>query len=207
MKGGLKTGKFICLAAGGTGGHVFPALAVAERLQAEGHTTLLFTDGRGARMVSQTPQAIIAAASPFQRGLLRRMRAVVLLSCGMVKSVLQLMIRRPVVMIGFGGYPSCPPLLTAALLRIPTMVHEQNAYLGRANKMLASRAGHLALSWQQTANLPENVTYFTGGMPVRQAFFDISAGSLEKCLGHPTFTSFWNRICYICFMLTFAPGT
>ena len=173
MKGGLKTGKFICLAAGGTGGHVFPALAVAERLQAEGHTTLLFTDGRGARMVSKTPQAIIAAASPFQRGLLRRMRAVVLLSCGMVKSVLRLMIRRPVVMIGFGGYPSCPPLLTAALLRIPTMVHEQNAYLGRANKMLASRAGHLALSWQQTANLPENVTYFTGGMPVRQAFFDI----------------------------------
>ena len=73
-------------------------------------------------------------------------------------------------MIGFGGYPSFPPLLTAALLQIPTMVHEQNAYLGKANKMLASRAGHLALSWQQTANLPRNVTCFTGGMPVRQAF-------------------------------------
>lgn len=178
MTGGLETGKFICLAAGGTGGHVFPALAVAERLQAEGHTTLLFTDGRGARMVSGTPQAIIAAASPFQRGLLRRMRALVLLSGGMVKSLLQLMMRRPVVMIGFGGYPSFPPLLTAALLRIPTMVHEQNAYLGRANRMLASRAGHLALSWQQTANLPKNVTCFTGGMPVRQAFFNIKPNNL-----------------------------
>ena len=160
MTGGFETGKLICLAAGGTGGHVFPALAVAERLQAEGHTTLLFTDGRGARMVSGTPQTIIAAASPFQQGLPRRMRALVLLSGGMVKSLLQLMMRRPVVMIGFGGYPSFPPLLTAALLRIPTMVHEQNAYLGRANRMLATRAGHLALSWQQTANLPNECHLF-----------------------------------------------
>ena len=81
-------------------------------------------------------------------------------------------------MIGFGGYPSFPPLLTAALLRIPIMVHEQNAYLGKANKMLASHAGHLALSWKQTANLPTNVTCFTGGMPVRQAFFDIKPNNL-----------------------------
>ena len=173
MKDGLETGKFICLAAGGTGGHVFPALAVTEQLQAAGHTTLLFTDERGARMVSETPQAIINAASPFQQGLLRRVRALLLLSGGMVKSVRQLVMRRPVVMIGFGGYPSFSPLLTAALLRIPTMVHEQNAYLGRANKILASRAGHLVLSWQQTANLPKNVSCFTGGMPVRQAFFKI----------------------------------
>ncbi len=173
MKGGLETGKFICLAAGGTGGHVFPALAVAERLKAEGHTTLLFTDRRGAPMVSGTPLTIIAGASPFQRGLLHRMRALVLLSSGVVKSALQLIKRRPVVMIGFGGYPSFPPLLTAALLQIPTMVHEQNAYLGKANKILASRAGHLALSWQQTANLPKNVNCSTTGMPVRQVFFEI----------------------------------
>ena len=174
----LKIGKFICLAAGGTGGHVFPALAVAERLRAEGHTTLLFTDGRGARMINGVPQTIIAAASPFQQGLLRRLRALLLLSGGAVKSLLQLVMRRPAAMIGFGGYPSFPPLLTAALLRIPTMVHEQNAYLGRANKMLAGRAGHLALSWQQTANLPQDINCFTGGMPVRQAFFNIKPNSI-----------------------------
>ena len=178
MTSRLETGKFICLAAGGTGGHVFPALAVAERLQAEGHTTLLFTDGRGARMVTGVPQTIIAAASPFQQGLLRRLRALLLLSGGAVKSLLQLVMRRPAAMIGFGGYPSFPPLLTAALLRIPTMVHEQNAYLGRANKMLAGRAGHLALSWQQTANLPQDINCFTGGMPVRQAFFNIKPNSI-----------------------------
>ena len=178
MTSGLETGKLICLAAGGTGGHVFPAIAVAEQLKAEGHTTILFTDRRGAPMVSGTPLTIIAGASPFQRGLPRRMRALVLLSGGVVKSLVQLIKRRPVVMIGFGGYPSFPPLLTAALLRIPTMVHEQNAYLGKANKMLAIHAGHLALSWQKTANLPTNVTCFTGGMPVRQAFFDIKPNNL-----------------------------
>ena len=179
MTSRLETGKFICLAAGGTGGHVFPALAVAEQLQAQGHTTLLFTDGRGARMVTGTPLALIAAASPFQRGLLRRLHALILLSGGVVKSLLRLVTKRPAVMIGFGGYPSFPPLLTAAALRIPTMVHEQNACLGRANKLLASRAGHLALSWQQTTNLPEGVNCFTGGMPVRQAFFKIEPNSIS----------------------------
>ncbi len=180
MTGQLETSKFICLAAGGTGGHVFPAMAVAEQLRSEGHTTLLFTDVRGARMVTGTMVAKITTASPFQRGLLRQLWAIVLLAGGAMKSLLKLMIRRPAVMIGFGGHPSFPPLLTAKLLRIPTMVHEQNAYLGRANKMLANRAGHLALSWQQTANLPEGVNCFTCGMPVRQAFFNVTPNSISS---------------------------
>lgn len=180
MTGKPETSKFICLAAGGTGGHVFPALAVAEQLREKGHTTLLFTDGRGARMVRGTKFAKITTASPFQQGLLCRFWAIVLLASGAVKSLLKLVIRRPAVMIGFGGHPSFPPLLTAKLLRIPTMVHEQNAYLGRANKILASRAGHLALSWQRTANLPEGVNCFTCGMPVRRAFFNLTPKSISS---------------------------
>jgi len=165
--------RFICLAAGGTGGHVFPALAVAEQLQAQGHQTLLFTDRRGVRLASTTAFARIAAASPFQRGLLRRLGALVLLSAGAVSTFFRLLQKRPAVMIGFGGYPSFAPLLVASLLRVPTMVHEQNAYLGRANKFLAKRAGHLAISWQATKNLPTGTRCVTSGMPVRRSFFEI----------------------------------
>jgi UDP-N-acetylglucosamine--N-acetylmuramyl-(pentapeptide) pyrophosphoryl-undecaprenol N-acetylglucosamine transferase len=172
--------KFICLAAGGTGGHVFPALAVAETLQAQGHQTLLFTDRRGAAMVSGTAFACIAAASPFQPGLWRRLRALVLLSSGALVTALRLLAKRPAVMIGFGGYPSFAPLLMAWILRIPTLVHEQNAFLGRANRLLAKRAGHLALSWQDTANLPDGTHCVTSGMPVRRAFFDHAGPTATK---------------------------
>jgi len=175
MMANTHTRQFICLAAGGTGGHVYPALAVAEQLQAQGHQTLLFTDRRGRHMVSGTPFACIAAASPFQRNLWQRLRSLILLAGGAASALLRLLARRPAVMIGFGGYPSFAPLFVANLLRIPTIVHEQNAYLGRANRLLAQRAGHLALSWDQTGNLPETVHCFVSGMPVRKAFFTLGS--------------------------------
>ncbi|MEC7651459.1 MAG: undecaprenyldiphospho-muramoylpentapeptide beta-N-acetylglucosaminyltransferase [Pseudomonadota bacterium] len=167
----------IALAAGGTGGHVFPALAVAEALRGAGIDTLLMTDRRGARLVPPAGRTVLAAASPFQRGLPRRALALLKLGFGLSQALALMLRRRPAAMVGFGGYPSFAPLLAARLTGVPALLHEQNALLGRANNLLARWTGHLALSWPDTANLPPAVTSFVSGMPVRSAFFAIAPRS------------------------------
>ena len=169
----------IALAAGGTGGHVFPALAVAEALQRDGFDTLMLTDRRGARLMPASGHITLPAGSPFQRGLLRRMRAIGALAAGTIAALAIMIRRRPRVMIGFGGYPAFAPLLAARLLGTPSLLHEQNAFLGRANRLLARWTGNLAISWNGTANVPPAVTARTLGMPVRAAFFDSPALSAK----------------------------
>ena len=171
----------IALAAGGTGGHVFPALAVAEALQRGGFDTLMLTDRRGARLMPPAGHITLPAGSPFQTGLLRRMRAVGALAAGTFAALAIMIRRRPRVMIGFGGYPAFAPLLAARLLGTPSLLHEQNAFLGRANRLLARWTGNLAISWDGTINVPPAVTTRTLGMPVRATFFD-SPALAEKAL-------------------------
>ena len=175
----------VYLAAGGTGGHIFPALAVAETLQNRGYSTHLFTDRRGAKLLSEASSLparlhIIAAASPFQHGIAKCIFAVAKLAAGAATSMFHLLVRRPALIIGFGGYPSFAPLMIGRLLGIPILLHEQNAFLGRANHMLAKFANALALSWPRTKNLPEMCHVEVTGIPVRQAFFD--AAQTPYCL-------------------------
>lgn len=162
----------IALAAGGTGGHVFPALAVAEQLQANGMDTLMLTDHRGVRLMQGHSVHVLPAASPFQSGLIRRLGALVKLSGGFVMALGLLLRRRPAAMIGFGGYPSFAPMLAARLTGIPSLLHEQNGVLGRANHLLARMAGHLATSWPDTRGVPTGQQGKTTGMPVRKAFLE-----------------------------------
>ena len=167
----------VYLAAGGTGGHIFPALAVAETLKTRGYSTHLFTDRRGAELLSGASSLpaklhIIAAASPFQNGTTKRIFAVAKLAAGAFASMCHFIFRRPALIIGFGGYPSFAPVITGRLLGIPVLLHEQNAFLGRANHMLSKFANALALSWPQTKNLPDMRHSEVTGIPVRQAFFD-----------------------------------
>ena len=163
----------IALAAGGTGGHVFPALAVAEALRGAGVETLVMTDRRGASLIPADGRIVLPAGSPFQRGIFRRLAAIAKLGAGAALAMLTMLKRRPAAMICFGGYPSFAPLLVARMLGIPSLLHEQNAFLGRANHLLARWTGHLALSWEGTRNLPAHIASFMSGMPVRSAFFAI----------------------------------
>lgn len=143
----------IMLAAGGTGGHLFPAFALAEELQRRGSTVDLITDMRGdrygsgfpARTVYQVPSATLASRAAGDIA-----RTSIALARGVKAAHGILGQARPAAVIGFGGYPTFPPVVAARLRGIPTALHEQNAVLGRANRMLAGRVTAIATSFEQT---------------------------------------------------------
>jgi UDP-N-acetylglucosamine--N-acetylmuramyl-(pentapeptide) pyrophosphoryl-undecaprenol N-acetylglucosamine transferase len=145
--------KSVMLAAGGTGGHLFPALALAQELGRRGILVDLVTDMRGdrygsdfpARAVYRVPSATLASRSPLAAA-----GTVWMLTRGIAAAFRLLGEVKPGAVIGFGGYPAFPPLVAARLRRIPTALHEQNAVLGRANRMLAKRVTAIATSFEPT---------------------------------------------------------
>lgn len=165
------------LAAGGTGGHLFPAQALAEELQRRGIAVDLVTDMRGdrygtgfpARNVYQVPAATLAGRSPVAMA-----RTALQLGRGLAKAYVLLGKVKPAVVVGFGGYPTFPPLKAATLRGIPSAVHEQNAVLGRANRMLAKAVSRIATSFETTRLLGPDLqakAVLTGN-PVRSAVIE-----------------------------------
>lgn len=143
------------LAAGGTGGHMIPAHALAAELKARGHGVALITDARGAKipgLFEDVPIHILPAGrlSKTPWGLWKGMRAV-LAGRGEAKRLYAE--HRPDAVIGFGGYPAFPALLAASARGIPTVLHEQNAVLGRVNRLLAGDASAIATAYEQVDRL------------------------------------------------------
>lgn len=147
----------ILLAAGGTGGHMFPASALAEKLQNEGYDVRLATDSRGMAYVDRlVPMHVhkIPAATIYTGGVLALpMRMLTLIWSLLAASYLIVRVQ-PKVIIGFGGYPSFGPVMAGLLLRRPVLVHEQNAVLGRVNRLAARLGSSLATSYTNTVNVP-----------------------------------------------------
>jgi UDP-N-acetylglucosamine--N-acetylmuramyl-(pentapeptide) pyrophosphoryl-undecaprenol N-acetylglucosamine transferase len=142
----------ILLAAGGTGGHMFPAEALARALLARGLNVDLATDERGGGFGDRLPQVKvhrIASGGVAGKGPVTRLRNFMRLGWGFLQARRLLRRLRPAVVVGFGGYPSIPPLAAAQRSDLPTVLHEQNAVMGRANRFLAKGATHLALSFDQ----------------------------------------------------------
>jgi UDP-N-acetylglucosamine--N-acetylmuramyl-(pentapeptide) pyrophosphoryl-undecaprenol N-acetylglucosamine transferase len=130
----------ILLAAGGTGGHLFPAEALAVELTRRGLRVELVTDDRALTYGAQFPAAAvhtISAATPTGGSLVSKARAALMLGRGTLQALALLRRVKPACVVGFGGYPTVPPLVAARLLRIPSILHEQNAVIGRANRFLA----------------------------------------------------------------------
>jgi UDP-N-acetylglucosamine--N-acetylmuramyl-(pentapeptide) pyrophosphoryl-undecaprenol N-acetylglucosamine transferase len=162
----------IALAAGGTGGHMFPAEALASELLARGHQVALVTDRRGGGFGERLPAVDthrIAAGGLAGTGLVGRAQGVMQLGVGFFQSRALLGRLKPNVAVGFGGYASVPTVLAASLAGIPTVLHEQNAVLGRANKLLAKRATHIATSFPTVVGVGTSDRAVVTGNPVRPA--------------------------------------
>jgi len=144
------TAPLVVVAAGGTGGHLFPAEALAVALQKRGVTVDLATDERATRYGKEFPARathIVASATVRGRDPLSLARTGLRLGQGTLQAFALFGRLKPAAVIGFGGYPTIPPLLAAAWRRIPTIVHEQNAVMGRANRFLAPRVRAIATSF------------------------------------------------------------
>ena len=147
------------LAAGGTGGHMTPAHALAEELMRRGHRVALITDDRGARIpgLFDKVQVHVLPAGRIAGGPLGWFRAARAVLTGRTMALRLYETFRPSTVIGFGGYPALPALLAARRNRIPTLIHEQNAVLGRVNRLMASKVDAIATSYPQVDRLAGNV--------------------------------------------------
>jgi UDP-N-acetylglucosamine--N-acetylmuramyl-(pentapeptide) pyrophosphoryl-undecaprenol N-acetylglucosamine transferase len=145
----MTTQPLILLAAGGTGGHLFPAEALGVELIRRGYRVRLATDSRAVRfsglftsdMTDVVPSETVRGRNPVALA-----RTAIMLGYGLVTALNLVRRLKPAAVIGFGGYPTVPPLLAARLLGVPGIIHDANAVLGRANRFLSSRVSAIATS-------------------------------------------------------------
>ncbi len=172
--------RLVALAAGGTGGHLFPAQALAEVLTARGHRIHLVTDHRvrdyGKSFPAEATHIVPSSSLSLSQPLQIPMKLKTLFS-GVLAARRLFQNTRPAAVVGFGGYPSLPPLWAATMLHVPSILHEQNAVLGRANRLLSSRVMAIATSFPQVSNVDakaQSKLVLTGN-PVRQLALNFAA--------------------------------
>ena len=183
----------VVLATGGSGGHLFAAKAVAVVLATRGYKPILFTDRRGAGF-NQTqsaafdqsdsfennvrpdilPVCYIPASSPMQGGLCAKIGATLLLGYGTLRAIFLLLRLRPATVIGFGGYAFVPTGLASLICRIPLVLHEQNAILGRANRLLARWATVISYGLVRPKGISDGSVCAFVGNPVRSAVAEVA---------------------------------
>jgi UDP-N-acetylglucosamine--N-acetylmuramyl-(pentapeptide) pyrophosphoryl-undecaprenol N-acetylglucosamine transferase len=170
----------LLMAAGGTGGHMFPAQALAEQMLQAGWRVRLSTDARGARYTKGFPHsteiAEVSSATFARGGLMAKAMVAPRIAAGVMGMARQMRRDRPDLVVGFGGYPSIPALGAAVLLKLPRMIHEQNGVLGRVNQIFATRVACVACGVWPT-DLPRGANGIHVGNPVRGAVLDRAGAS------------------------------
>lgn len=171
--------KIVVIAAGGTGGHLFPAAAFAEEMRGRGWRVVLMTDARGRRYAEHFPAERIedvAAASPSLNPL-KAIPALMKIWRGVGAAKRRFTEMPPALVAGFGGYPSFPALMAARARKIPILIHEQNSVLGRVNRAMAPSAAAVACGFERLDRLPARASgrkHVTGN-PVRPAILAVRA--------------------------------
>jgi UDP-N-acetylglucosamine--N-acetylmuramyl-(pentapeptide) pyrophosphoryl-undecaprenol N-acetylglucosamine transferase len=172
------TAPLVLIAAGGTGGHLFPAQALATVLRRIGTRVVLVTDERVDTYMQDFPAdeiLTVASATPSVRSLPRMALAGLTLGRGVVQAIGLVRRLKPVAVVGFGGYPTVPPVIAAQIMRVPSVIHEQNGVMGRANRLLARRARLIATGFPQVAGVPgTGARRVQTGNPVRPAVVSAS---------------------------------
>lgn len=172
--------QLLVIAAGGTGGHMFPAQALAEAMLAKGWRVKLSTDERGARYAGGFPDAVeinVVKSATFARGgILAKLAVPFRIIAGIGGAKRRMFKERPDVVVGFGGYPAIPAMAAAWVLRIPRMIHEQNGVLGRTNRVFAKRVNKVACGIWPT-ELPSGVEGVHVGNPVRSSVLERAGAS------------------------------
>jgi len=167
----MTEGPYIALAAGGTGGHMMPAEAVADALLQEGCDVALVTDIRGdniSNVFANIDRTVLRATSHMSGGIMGKVRSIISIAFSTLKMRRVFGKRRPDMIIGFGGYPSLPVILAARSMGIGYVLHEQNAVLGRVNRAMAKSAALVALSVEETQLIPKGTETKVTGNPVRK---------------------------------------
>lgn len=191
------TGASIVLTAGGTGGHLFPAHALAGELRRRGYEIDLITDSRVSpfstdfpgRGIHRVPSATFKGKSPIEA-----IKMVATNSNGFKMSYDIIGDLKPKAMVGFGGYPTIPPVLAALARGVPSMIHEQNSVMGRANRFLAPMVKAIAISFEDTKYLEGKLTEksFVTGTPLRDAILEMRGGTYQPAqTGQPI-----NLLCF-----------
>ncbi|MEM9739539.1 MAG: UDP-N-acetylglucosamine--N-acetylmuramyl-(pentapeptide) pyrophosphoryl-undecaprenol N-acetylglucosamine transferase [Pseudomonadota bacterium] len=160
----------LIIAAGGTGGHMFPAAAFAGEMRARGWQVGLISDDRGLRYGSKFPadwKVEVQAASPNVRKPWTLPSTALKLSRGVSMAKQRFRAQRPSLIAGFGGYPAYPALAAGRQMGIPLVIHEQNAVLGRVNRRFASHASVVASGFPRLDRLPSGAEHLPLGNPVR----------------------------------------
>ena len=174
----------IWIATGGTGGHVYPALSVAECLRARGHKITISCDGRVRDMVRRGAPAGAHFAHVWASGVgaksrIKQMWALFKIGVSSIALTLRFMIFRPDRVVAFGGYASVPAVFAAHVWHIPTFLHEQNAAIGRANKFSMRWVETLMTSFPTVSGIPNAQTRVVyTGLPVRRDFINMSGAPL-----------------------------
>ncbi|MEJ6398431.1 UDP-N-acetylglucosamine--N-acetylmuramyl-(pentapeptide) pyrophosphoryl-undecaprenol N-acetylglucosamine transferase [Yoonia sp. 208BN28-4] len=170
----------LIIAAGGTGGHMFPAQALAEVMLEKGWRVRLSTDARGARYTGGFPDAVevmtVGSATFARGGIVQKLAVPFRIIGGSVAATWRMLRDRPAVVVGFGGYPAIPAMTAAWTLRVPRMIHEQNGVLGRVNQLFAKRVDQVACGTWPT-ELPDGIEGIHTGNPVRAAVLDRAAAA------------------------------
>ncbi len=170
------------LAAGGTGGHMFPAQALAEVLKARGWRVALFTDARGMVHAGAIPadrRVELRAGSIAPSKPIKSIGGAIRLAQGLMTARKDFAADRPDVVVGFGGYPAFPALLAARLAKIPYVIQEQNAVLGRVNRLFAGSAAGVAAGFAKLERMPSGADFTVTGNPLRQAVLAAAGAPYE----------------------------